>query len=285
VVLCGGAVNSPQLLMLSGVGPARHLEAVGVRCVVDRPGVGQNLQDHPLTGVNCASRRGGTLDSAGTLWDLARFLLFRRGRLTSNVGEAGGFVRTDARLPAPDVQLYFAPGFFVEHGFIKPGGPGYSVGACLLRPRSRGEVALASADPLARPLIRPRYFTEASDVRVLLEGLKLARRISRAAAFDAVRGAEYRPGEEVRSDEELARAMLRQFETVYHPVGTCAMGTGPPAVVDAGLRVHGVAGLRVVDASVMPTLVGGNTNAPVIMIAEKAADLILGRAPPREEAV
>jgi choline dehydrogenase len=281
VILCGGAINSPQMLVLSGVGPEAHLHDKGVPVAVDLPGVGENLQDHLLAGVSCACS-GRTLDSAPNLFDTLRYLFGRRGRLTSNIGEAGAFVRTSPELSAPDVQLIFAPAYFVQHGFVRPKGGGYSVGVVVLRPKSRGRIRLKSNDPLAPPCIEPNYLDQPDDLDVQLAGLKLARRITRASAFAPVRRSEYLPGDDV-SDDGLIRYLRDYCETLYHPVGTCRMGRDPLAVVDHQLRVHGVAGLRVVDASVMPTIPGGNTNAPTIMIAEKASDLILGRSPPEKK--
>jgi choline dehydrogenase len=283
ILLSGGAVNSPQLLMLSGVGPAEHLARLGIEIVIDLPGVGRNLQDHLLIGVSRACRVRCTLDDAGGFFDKVCYLLARRGRLTSNVGEAGAFVRSEANLPAPDLQLYLAPANYIAHGFTKPGGPGFSVGACVLRPLSRGEIRLASADPLQPPIIHPNYCAEPDDIRGNLLGLKLARRIASSEAFAAVAGKEHVPGESVQSDEELVRYLRNFAETLYHPVGTCKMGVDDLAVVDPELRVRGTAGLRVVDASIMPALVGGNTHAPAVMSAEKAVDLILGKRLAAEE--
>jgi choline dehydrogenase len=283
VVLCGGAVNSPHLLLLSGVGPRAHLEQLGAPVVLDLPGVGQNLQDHLLLGVAFACTRPCTLDRAETWLNVLKFLLLRRGPLTSNVGEAGAFVRSASGLTVPDLQLYFGPAYYIEHGFVRPPGHGFSLGACLLRPESRGAIALRSLDPLKPPAIQPRYLEAPADLPPLLAGLRLLRRIARAGPLAPYRAAEHLPGERAQTDEELARYARAQLETLYHPVGTCKMGQGPLAVVDAQLRVHGAAGLRVVDASVMPTLVGGNTNAPTVAIAERAADLIRGRRPLRED--
>jgi choline dehydrogenase len=276
VILCGGAINSPQVLMLSGVGPAQHLRQFNIPVVVDLPGVGQNLQDHLVIGAVYVCRRPVSLDGAGSLADLLRFLVLRRGRLTSNVGEAGGFVRTDAAAPLLDLQLMFGPVYFLDHGLTHPAGHGFSLGGYLLRPRSKGYVALRSSHPLAPPVIQPNYLADEHDLSVLVEGFRLVRRIARAKAFDASRGREYWPGEHVQSTEETVEAIRESAETHYHPVGTCKMGRDAGSVVDAQLRVHSVEGLRVVDASIMPTIVGGNTNAPVIMIAEKAADMIKG---------
>ena len=275
-ILCGGAVESPHLLLLSGVGPRKQLESFGVPVVADLPGVGRNLQDHPVAGAVFRCTRPVTLDGVETAGNLLRFLLSGKGPLTSNIAEAGGFVRVDPHAPAPDVQLYFLPAFHIDHGATRPPGHGFSIGACLLYPTSRGTVRLRSPDPLAPPAIRPNYLQSDADLRVLVEGVRFVRRIGRAATFDPYRGDELLPGPKVETDAELAEYVRRRVETLYHAAGTCKMGVDPMSVVDPRLRVHGVRGLRVVDASVMPTLPGGNTNAPVVMIAEKAADLIRG---------
>jgi choline dehydrogenase len=274
VILCGGSIGSAQLLLLSGVGPKAHLESVGVKVQVDLPGVGQNLQDHPVVGIVYRCRKPGTLDQADTLLNRLKFLFAGRGPLTSNVGEAGAFVKTEPGLTAPDLQLYFGPAYFINHGFERPSGCGFTLAACLLHPRSRGYVALRSADPLAHPVIQPEYLADDSDLRGLIEGVRRVRDVARSAAFDPYRGEEYLPGEQVRTEEKLADFVRARTETLYHPVGTCKMGNDPLAVVNSRLQVHGTTGLRVVDASIMPTLTSGNTNAPTIMIAEKAADLI-----------
>jgi choline dehydrogenase len=280
VILCGGAVSSPQLLLLSGVGPPAHLKEHDISVVVDLPGVGQNLQDHPLSGVCHACTRPCTLDRAESLLNILKFVFLRRGPLTSNLAEAGAFVRSDPGLAAPDLQLHFVPAYYVEHGFVRPAGHGFSVGVCILRPQSRGSIGLRSPDPTVHPAIQPRYFERAADLRLQALGVRLARRICQSAAFAPYRGEEYLPGAGVQGEEEIIAYLRRRVETLYHPVGTCKMGTDPLAVVDPQLRVHGTSGLRVADASVMPTLIGGNTNAPTLMVAEKAADLIRGTARP-----
>src|SRR5437870_5392816 len=274
VILSGGAINSPQLLMLSGIGPADHLKALGIPVVADLPGVGQNLQDHLLLGVAYECKQPITLAGAETFGNLLRYMLFKTGPLASNVCEAGGFLKTKSDLPAPDLQLNFGPVFYVNHGFTRPTGHRFSIGPSLIRPRSRGRIALLSCDPLEPPLIQPNYFLDDADRQVLVESVALARRIARAKAFDAYRGAEVLPGEQAQSEKVISEYVCNIIETQYHPVGTCKMGSDPMAVVDARLQVRGVEGLRVVDAAIMPAIVGGNTNAPTIMIAEKAADLI-----------
>jgi choline dehydrogenase len=274
VLLCGGAVNSPQLLMLSGIGPAQHLHELGVPVVVDLPGVGKNLQDHLLVSVNYQCPRPVTLMRADTLWNRLQYLLLRHGPLTSNIGEAGAFVKTQAHLAAPDIQLTFAPVYSMCHGLANPQGDGFSIGLYQLRPKSRGEITLRGPDPLLPPRIQPRYLEHAGDLQTLVEGVKVARGIIHRRGFDRFRGAEIWPGPQVVHDEQIVDFIRSTAETLYHPVGSCKMGNDPLAVTDHRLRVYGVEGLRVVDASIMPRLISGNPNAPTIMIGEKAADLI-----------
>ena len=274
VILSGGTINSPQLLMLSGIGPADHLRALGLPTVADLPGVGQNLQDHLIIAVAYECTRPVSMAGAEKLGNLLQYVLFRRGMLTSNAAEAGAFAKTRPDLPAPDLQFIFGPLFYLNHGFSGPQGHGFSIGPTLIRPQSRGSITLRSRDPFEAPAIQPNYFSSDADLRVLVEGIKLGRRIGEARAFDAFRGSEVYPGPAAQSDESIADYISRVAETLYHPVGTCKMGSDAMAVVDARLRVHGIEGLRVADASIMPTVIGGNTNAPTVMIAEKAADLI-----------
>lgn len=281
VILAAGAIASPQLLMLSGIGDARQLADAGVVLRHDLPGVGQNLQDHLDVIVVQACTRPV---SYGITWrnvlrggvDLLRYLTAGRGMFTTNGAEGCAVTRSAADQELPDLQFHFSPGKLRDHArdlrFLC--GDGYSLHVCNLRPKSRGEIVLASADPLAAPLIRANYLTHPDDIEHLLRGFRLARRILAARAFAPYRGAEIVPGDAVQSDDEIRRFIRRSAETIYHPVGTCKMGSDALAVVDCQLRVHGLAGLRVVDASIMPLLVGGNTNAPTVMIAEKAADMI-----------
>jgi choline dehydrogenase len=277
VVVSAGAVDSPQLLMLSGVGPADHLTDTGIEVVHDLPGVGRNLQDHLFSFAIFEADTQDTLERAERLRNVAKWFLLKRGPLTSNVAEAGGFIHTDDDEPAPDVQFHFAPGYFFNHGLDEPEvDNGFSIGVTQLRPESRGEVRLASADPFADPEIDPNYFDAERDIEVHVEGVRAAREIAATGPLADLATREVRPGPDAESDEDLKRAIREGAETVYHPVGTCKMGEDDAAVVDDRLRVRGVEGLRVVDASVMPTLVGGNTNAPTYMIAERAAAMLRG---------
>ena len=281
VLLSAGAINTPQLLMLSGIGPADELARHGIAVALDAPGVGANLQDHLDVIVVQACVRpvsyGLTpLNLLKTLPEALRFLVARTGMLTTNGAEAGGFVRSGADRDAPDLQFHFTPIRLRNHAldiaFMI--GHGYSLHVCDLRPASRGRIALAGPDPVAPPRIDPCYLSDPADMEALVRGVKAARRVLDQRAFDPYRGAEILPGERTRSDEDI-RAFIRQrAESIYHPVGIPSMGADATAVVDARLRVRGVEGLRAVDASIMPALVGGNTNAPVVMIAEKAADMI-----------
>jgi choline dehydrogenase len=274
IILCAGAIGSPQLLMLSGLGPAQHLREFNIPVVCDLPGVGQNLQDHACTGVVFECTKPVSLASAESLSSLFRYLCFKKGPLTSNVAEAGAFIRTKADCQYPDLQFHFGVGYFVEHGFQKYEGHAFTFGPTLLHPYSRGQIRLRSANPLDAPSIRANYYSDPRDLEVMLEGVKLSRALAATKAFAHYRGKELHPGPAAKDDEAL-RAHIRKFtETLYHPAGTCMMGQDATAVVDSELRVHGVDGLRVVDASIMPTVVGGNTNAPTIMIAEKAAEMI-----------
>ncbi|MDS0476719.1 choline dehydrogenase [Natrinema sp. 1APR25-10V2] len=276
VILSAGAINSPQLLMCSGVGPADHLADHGIEVVEDLPGVGRNLQDHLQIGVNYECEKPVSLAEADSLRNLLKFLVLKRGPLTSNIAEAGGFASVTDAADRPEIQFHFGPSYFVEHGFDNPEGHGFSLGALRLRPDSRGRITLRSADPFDEPVIDPQYLTADEDLEVLLEGIKLVREIMQAEPFDEYRGEEVLPGADVQSDEGLIEHIRETAETLYHPVGTCKMGDDDMAVVDDRLRVRGLSGLRVVDASVMPTITSGNTDAPTTMIAEKAADFVRG---------
>jgi choline dehydrogenase len=270
VILAGGAIGSPHLLLASGIGPAEELRTAGVEPVHDLPDVGRNLQDHLVGGLLATSTSTRTLYSAESRANLLRYLLLRRGMLTSNVAEAAAFVRTRPDLPAPDLELIFAPVLFVEQGLAPVPGHGFTIGTIVLQPRSAGSVRLRSSDPLEPPLIDPAYLTEPEDLGVLLRGVRLARRLLATRALAPFVREELLPGAAVQSDDELAGAARANAHTLYHPVGTCALGS----VVDAELRVRGLEGLRVADASVIPRIPRGHTNWPTVMVAEKAADLI-----------
>jgi choline dehydrogenase len=274
VVLCAGAIGSPQILMLSGIGPAAALSDVGIAVIADTPGVGQNLQDHLAAGATYECRQPVSLASAESLGNLAQYLIFGRGPLTSNVGEALAFIRTREGLAAPDLELIFAPAFFMEHGAANPPGHGFTVGAILLRPESRGFLTLRSSDPAAAPVIRPNYLAAPADLAALIAGVRYVRRFVASDAFAAYRGNEVWPGSGLVADGPLGDFIREKCESLYHPVGTCKMGSDPMAVVDERLRVRRVEGLRVADASIMPTIIGGHTHAAAVMIGEKAADAI-----------
>jgi len=275
VILCGGAINSPQLLMLSGIGPADHLRATGIRVQHDLDGVGRNLQDHLDICTLISSSSHDTYDKVNQLLAGLKYLFGKNGPASSNVAEAGGFVTsalaTDSR---PDIQFHFVPAMLDDHGRNTLPGRGMTIHACPLRPLSRGEIRLKSDDPARAPAMQPNYLQDPRDLELMLESARLAREIFMQAAFDSVRDGFIFPQGPVQSRNEQIDFIRSKAETIYHPVGTCKMGSDPLAVVDSGLKVHGVDRLRVVDASIMPELISGNTNAPVIMIAEKCADAI-----------
>lgn len=279
VVLSGGAINSPQLLMLSGIGNPDELAAVGVRPRHALPGVGKNLQDHLNVNVVRKALRPITYDGLDKPLPSVKvgleYLVSRTGPGTSNVAEGGAFLKSDPALATPDIQLHFIPAYVIDHARIRPEGHGVTMHACVLRPESRGEITLASDDPLAAPRIEPNYLEREADLRVLLSGIRQSRDILAQAPFDGLLGAEWGPGDASASDAALIEYVRATAETEYHPVGTCKMGSDETAVVDERLRVHGVMGLRVVDASIMPTLISGNTNGPAMMIGEKGARYIL----------
>jgi choline dehydrogenase len=274
IILSGGAINSPQTLMLSGVGPADHLRALDIPVVADLPGVGQNLHDHLLIGVEYQCNEPIGLHKADNVKNILSYLLFKNGPLTSTVAESAAFLKTDSSLAAPNLELVFAPVFYMDNGFKNPDLHGFSIGVALQKPESHGHIKLNSPDPFAAPAIQPNYLASESDLAVCVEGVGLAREILNAKPFDRFRGKEWWPGEAAKGDGDIARHIRQTSETIYHPVGTCRIGADPMAVVDAALCVHGLEKLRVIDASVIPFQITGHTNAPTIAIAEKAADLI-----------
>jgi choline dehydrogenase len=287
VVLAAGAINSPQLLLLSGIGPAEELRARGVSEVHDLPGVGKNLQDHLNVNIVQRAKRGSALDGKNRglapIGVALEYLFYGTGPGTSNVAEAGAFAISALGAATPDIQYHFIPAQVVNHARTPMDGDGVTVHACCLRPQSRGEIRLASTDPLQPPVMDPNYLAADYDLKVLIAGLRQGRDILAAQPFRPWLGEERLPGPAVQSNAELEDFIRATAETEYHPVGTCKMGSDPMAVVDEKLRVRGIERLRVIDASIMPAIVSGNTNAPVIMIAEKAAEMMLAAAGEKKE--
>ena len=283
VILAGGAINSPQLLMLSGVGPADHLRAFEIPVVADLPGVGQNLQDHLELYVQQACtqpitlytvQRGLPMILTGLRWFLSQSGLGASAHL-----EAGGFIRRNDSVPHPDLQYHFLPSQVIDHGRKRPELHAYQAHVGPMRPTSIGHLRLRSTDPLDHPLIQPNYLATEGDREEMRDSVKLTREIFAQKAFDPYRGEEVAPGPDVRSDAEIDAFVRAKADSAYHPSCTCKMGSDEMAVVDGETRVRGLEALRVVDASIMPSIVSGNLNAPTIMMAEKAADMILGKPP------
>lgn len=273
VVLSAGAYGSPQILMLSGIGPRAHLESLGIEVQLDLPGVGSNLQDHYLAPVAYHDLAGVSLAGIDDPAEVEKFAN-GHGMLTSNGAEAGGFLTVLPDASAPDLQFHFVPGFSMKQDALRPEGHGFTLHAGVVGTKSRGTLSLASSDPLEKPLIDPGCFIDERDLEVMLVGLKIARKLLRSTAFDTFRGEEVLPGPEVQSDDALRDYLREYVETIYHPVGTCKMGADEMAVVDETLQVHGIKGLRVADASIMPNIINANTNAPSMMIGEKCAAMI-----------
>jgi len=279
VILSSGAFQSPQLLMLSGVGDAAELQQDGIASVHHLPGVGKNLQDHPdfIFGYTSNEPYFAGLSFPGIariIKGIGQYRRERRGPMTSNIAEAGGFLKTRPDVEVPDIQLHFCTALVNDHGRKPRWGTGFSCHVCLLRPKSRGSVWLQSADPNDAPAIDPNFLGEDEDLETMVAGFKLTRRLMEAPTLKSLQTSDFFT-KDVHSDDEIRHALRNRVDTVYHPVGTCKMGVNDSmAVVDPKLKVHGMQGLRIVDASIMPTLIGGNTNAPSIMIGEKAADMI-----------
>ncbi len=279
VILCAGAINSPQLLMLSGIGRPDELRGLGIEPRHELAGVGRNLQDHPFLTMLWELSGGDTMFGAEKPQHLVEWALRRSGKLSSPAAEVAAFVRTRAGLPAPDIQFHMGALYFDDHGATEHDAPAATIAPTLVAPASRGEVTLRSSDPSDKPKILTNSLTEPEDVASMVAGMELAREIAAQEPMRSTITRELKPGSGVSGRDELESALRDRVELIYHPVGTCRMGSDDGAVVDSELRVRGLEGLRVVDASVMPVIPGGNTNAPVIMIAERAADLIRGRVP------
>lgn len=286
VLVCAGAVQSPQLLQLSGIGNPTHLSRVDIECLHQLDGVGQNLQDHLDIIVQryCIDPKL-SLSRFTSLYQMAlvmlRYMVLGDGPATESPVAVGGFVKSREDLEIPDLQLHFVPAMVVDHGRKRMPNPGLSIHVCQLRPESRGEILLGSNNPMDEPVIKANYLSEPADMKALVAGVKVARRIFETDRFRPLLGEEYEASRDAQTDEEIEAFIRQHAETIYHPVGTCKMGFDDMAVVDSRLRVRGIESLRVVDASVMPTLIGGNTNAPTIMIAEKASDMILADGLPQ----
>jgi len=280
VIICAGAVQSPQLLELSGIGQAELLQTIGIPVVHNLPGVGENYRDHYASSVAWRAKGTTTLneDTRGLrlIWEALKYVVTRRGVMTYTAGIGHGFVRTRSELETPDVQFHFAHASYSggKRGELEK-EPGMTCAVCQLRPASTGSIHARNNDAAAEPAIKPNFLSEALDRDTLVAGMRIARNVAKAPSLAKFVDHETNPGDAVQSDDEILDYCRSNGGTVYHPIGTCKMGSDPLAVVDERLRVHGVRKLRVVDASIMPTLVSGNTNAPTIMIAEKGAAMIL----------
>jgi choline dehydrogenase-like flavoprotein len=279
VILCAGTYGSPQLLLLSGIGAGAALQALGIPVKHDLPGVGESLQDHPSTVLQMKTTDPTSYGLSWKAlprgaWNVLEYMLLRRGPLASNVLEAAGFVKSRPREDRPDLQIVFMPMLRNPNGSPIPRGHGFGIIPIVVRPQSRGHVMLASPDPHVAPLVDPNYLDDCDDMRIMVEGASLARRILSAPAFQSLRGVEVLPGPEIRDAASWTQYIRSSTVGVHHASSTCRMGKDSFAVVDSDLRVHGIHNLRVADASVFPRVVSGNTNAAVVMVAEKAADLI-----------
>jgi len=279
VILCAGTYGSPQLLLLSGIGAGAALQALGIPVKHDLPGVGESLQDHPSTVLQMKTTDSTSYGLSWKalprgVWNVLEYMVLRRGPLASNVLEATGFVKSRPREDRPDLQILFMPMLRDPSGSPIPRGHGFGIIPIVVRPQSRGRVTLASPDPHVAPLVDPNYLDDSDDMRIMVEGASLARRILSAPAFQSLRGVEVLPGPETRDAASWTEYIRSSTVGVHHASSTCRMGKDSFAVVDSDLRVHGIHNLRVADASVFPRVVSGNTNAAVVMVAEKAADLI-----------
>jgi choline dehydrogenase-like flavoprotein len=274
VVVSAGAFNTPQLLMLSGIGPADHLAQHGIRVVVDNPHVGSHMMDHPFYAANFETTARGTLAKAQSPVQLARYLVARRGLLTSNIGEAVAFFRTRSGEAAPDVEMFGAPAFFWDNGFATHDKPAYAIALSLVGSSSRGQVRLRSADPTAKPALTFRYFSDQAELDSMVAGIERARDVANSPAVRGLTTRELHPGGQAVGRAAIEAEIRRNVTHTYHPSCSARIGTESTGVVDARLCVHGVAGLRVADASVFPTIPHGNTHAPTVLVGEKAAEMI-----------
>jgi choline dehydrogenase-like flavoprotein len=283
IIVSSGAIGSPKLLMLSGIGPADHLKSVGIKPVHDLPGVGRNLQDHLDLFVIAECSGDFTYDNYAKLhrsaWAGLQYLLFKKGPVASSLFETGGFWYADPTAAQPDIQFHLGLGSGIEAGVEKLRNPGVTLNSAFLRPRSRGSVRLSNSDPAAAPLIDPNYWADPYDREISIKGLRIAREIMRQNALKPFVDREVLPGPSLKTDEELFDYACRSAKTDHHPVGTCRMGHDDMAVVTPDLKLRGIDNLRVCDASVMPRVPSSNTNAPTIMVGEKGSDIILGREP------
>jgi choline dehydrogenase len=281
VILSSGAFGSPQILLRSGVGPANEIIRHGIDHLVDLPGVGKNLQDHidyiTVHKYNSMKLIGFTLKNIFFKYpyEILKYLFMKTGLFTSTIAEAGAFIKTQDELEIPNIQFHYAPAMIIDHGRTLLWGTGMSCHSCLLRPKSLGEVTLASADPFADPLIDPKFLSHPDDMKDMIDGYKVMMKVLGSEPFSKYITEHTQRPIDINNDSDIEQAMREGADTVYHPVGSCKMGDDDMSVVDSRLKVHKVNGLRVVDASIMPTIVGGNTNAPTIMIGEKASDMIL----------
>jgi choline dehydrogenase-like flavoprotein len=283
IIVSSGAIGSPKLLMLSGIGSADHLKSVGIKPVHDLPGVGRNLQDHLDLFVIAECSGDFTYDNYAKLhrsaWAGLQYLLFRKGPVASSLFETGGFWYADPTAAQPDIQFHLGLGSGIEAGVEKLKNPGVTLNSAFLRPRSRGSVRLSSSDPSAAPLIDPNYWADPYDREISIKGLRIAREIMRQNALKPFVEREVLPGPSLKSDDQLFDYACNSAKTDHHPVGTCRMGHDDLAVVTPDLKLRGIDNLRVCDASIMPRVPSSNTNAPTIMVGEKGSDIILGREP------
>jgi choline dehydrogenase-like flavoprotein len=285
VVLCGGAIGSPQMLLLSGIGDGAALAKLGIAVTHNLPAVGENYHDHIAANVQMWTKNSQSYGiSLKALprgaWNVMQYLMARTGPFASNVFESHAILRSAPGLDRPDIQVVFQPARRNQNAFPLPLGHGFVLSVVLLHPKSRGRLTLASPDPSAKPLVDPALLSAPGDIDPIVRGLKLARRTFAAPAFASYAATEFLPGGKIKGDQDLEDYIRATAATVHHPAGSCRMGADDASVVTPELKVRGIEGLRVVDAAIFPKLMGGNTNAPVVMVAEKAADMILGRAPP-----